>query len=413
MRNFDSIDTVYQAIQGVVPGFDWNLAMSDAGSHRRLAKEMREIHDDMQVDLPPIPYARYHGTVAHRVVEQFYCDHAGVPRGWNVRLCGSGMGAIRTTAQVALGVFPGRLMRGSGSPSIPQIVAGKVLYGLTPEVLGALARNDRRVHMPELVRVDAANTDEVVAAMQDEPAVLFLETVGNGKPMPVADVREIMRRLWQTQGVVIIDNTFLTVSLLNFFYMFMRLAHEFSGPPRFMPVYVESLSKYYRAGENDTDSGGLIVAPQDFIGLCDALMQYGDVMPNSVLRQFPFDLFRAAFMVTQPVSENASAAAAFLRKHHKVRCVWYPDDNAVILCETGGRAGGVLYFELDTDDREESSRLLEPHIPFRASFGHADTTHVPFGKFGASEPGMIRIAVGFREEPHETVAKLEAALGPR
>ncbi|OGH71090.1 MAG: hypothetical protein A3C90_00520 [Candidatus Magasanikbacteria bacterium RIFCSPHIGHO2_02_FULL_51_14] len=351
------------------------------------------------VELPKIPYARY-GTTVSLVGAEWFCRSVGAEElGFAARLTGSGMSAIQLALRAA----------GWGT-----IIAGKVLYGLTPEELNDLsATYGVPVHY-----VDSGNLEDIMSAVAavEGKKTLFFETIGNGVPMPVLDLRGLLKEIWTREDVtLILDNTFATCALFNPFSpanCLARLTAEL-GNPACTFVYLESLSKYYRADvTRDPATGGVIMAPQKFMTeRVDPRLMRGHVIATPALLTFPADLYGACKRVMLRLSTNAEAVAQFLSAHRRVgrENVWYPIEDNRGLFRDG--MGGVLYFNVPGEERGVGARLFESHIPFRASFGHAESTHVDFGAFGKDPPGLIRLAVGVNETPEEVVENLEACLG--
>ncbi len=399
MRNINAVPTVEQTVEVACPGFDWDLSLRRPETHEALARRFGVVR-------PPIGYARYAGTVAHRAVEDQFLTDIGAPVGYSARLTNSGMSAITTAFRSTFGYWKPR----QNLCAVSNIVYGDTMYSLTRRWIWSDARFDSRL-ANDIAVANSADVGNIIQKMEGTNSVLFFETIGNGKGMPVLDLENLMRRIWDTDCILVLDNTFLTCALLNPFVIMDCLETEIGHSRTFTFVYVESLSKYYRADTEDHDPGGIIVASEKFIGLCDDELQNGGVMANSVLRKFPFSLFDACSRVMLPLSENASAAADFLRGHPFVEKVWYPDNHPVIQAEAGGQAGGVLYFLHNDVEQGAGKRLMVAGgIPEATSFGHPDTTHIDWSLFG-EQFGLVRLAVGFMEEPHEVVAKLEHALG--
>ena len=378
--------------------YDVDVNVSPRPTDRKGEFEIAKLHG---VEVPKIPYARYGTTISLAVADWFCRSVCAKERGFAARMTGSGMSAILLALRAA----------GAGS-----IIAGKVLYGLTSEEINDLsATYGVPVHY-----VDSGNLDDIMSAVAavEGPKALFFETIGNGVPMPVLDVKGLLREIWTRADVTfILDNTFATCALFNPFSSascWVRLTAEL-GAPACVFVYVESLSKYYRAHvTSDRATGGIIMAPAKFVTeRVDPRLKRGHVIATPALLTFPADLYGACERVMLRLSNNAEAAAQFLFQHRRVgrENLWYPIEGHRGLFQDG--AGGVLYFNVRGEERGVGARLFEPHIPFRASFGHAESTHVDFGAHDPKQPaGLIRLAVGVNETPEEVVAKLEACLGP-
>jgi len=379
--------SVGQWLEATCPNYDTALSPVSREAERELAASF-------DVNVPDIPYARYGNTISLAVAKN-YADRVGATGlGFEARLTNCGMAAIRAVFETGIRCYADHL------------AAGKVLYGLTDELFRTAPDLFRTTKPHRFNAVRGLGPDVFPTGMR---FMVFVETIGNGIPMPVFVLEKFLREHWNNQEVLVVDGTFTTCALLNPFGVYDRVRRDF-GPGTIKLVYVESLSKYYRTGDIDHGTAGIIVAPQVFIAECDKVLAHGFGIQYPQLADFPVDLFGACAEVMPRLSFNAKAAAEFLRGHPRVRNVWYPGWDS----ELARGAGGVLYLEVETDERGAGERLFEPVIPFRASFGHAQSTHVDFGQFNQSlPPGTIRLAVGTRETPSQVVAKLQTALGPR
>ncbi len=383
---------------------NWSAPQLDLALSPRDRTVERMMAERMGVEFPQIGYTRYRSILADVVAHEFARRVGALDIGFEARLTNSGMAAVEAVVEAAE-IQPG-----------DNIARGEVLYSMTPQVL------ERRRGLTggrltlDVLPADAGNFFD--AAKKDyqrySRRMFFFETIGNGRPMPVFEFDGVLRDVWRWENTwLVLDNTFLTCVLFNPFAVYARVREEFGEDPRVKFVYVESLSKHYRAhGGFDHAPGGIVIGPKDFIAKCDEALQFGGVMTTPTLLDFPYDLYDAAAAVMPQLSRNAAAAAEFLRGHSQTKEVWYPD-LAERLSQASG-AGGVLFFEAKVEQPGFGERVLAEVIPPRASFGHDDTTHVDFGSLDPKfPPGLIRLAVGARETPQEVVSKLEACLGRR
>lgn len=388
--------TVEEFVNRHYSGFDWDLSPESVdGNNQLLCKWIAHCG----VEPVGLPYARYDTTLARLVAAGFAMDVGARGLGFTARLTNCGMSAITLA------------LRAAGT----HIVSGDVLYGLTKDELNELdqAYGSKVKWVRNSTTVDIMAHVALLRSLDPNRRIgIFVETIGNGLGMPVADVEELLRSFWSSKNtIVIVDNTFATCALVNPFHILKRLRKELGGEC-FTFVYVESASKYYRANPAvDKDTLGIIIAPDTFLREeIDPRLVRGAAVPLSVLRKFPVELFMACSRVTPILSTNAVVAAHFLRGHPQVRQVWYPHDHPML----AKGAGGVLYLERDTDNRGEGAEVFGSVIPKRASFGHVYATHIDWGAFDESSPaGLTRLAVGTLDTPESTLYKLRKCLGPR
>lgn len=344
-------------------------------------REMIKAYGDFDIEMPPYSYKRYGYGLSHLVAQTFAHWTGALELGFSARLTNCGMAAIETVMDTA-------------NSKCSFIVASPVLYSQTP---GILEKYSKRV---EFVKNERGLADRVGSA-----PLVFLEPIGNGLSMPLFNVEDILEMLWLDNTIVVLDNTLLTCSLLNPFKIYTKLQKEL-GNPKMQLIYIESLSKHYRTTNHDLITAGIIVAPNDFIKKVDeVIMRNGAYLQFPCLEKLPFDLFSACKKIMPQLCKNAEAAAEFLRKHSKVKEVFYPD--------LPNGAGGVLYFIIEDSKIDEVIPLLENEFgAYMGSFGHSHTTWVPFGKLVKGNPkGLIRLAVGCEEKPQEIVRRLENVLG--
>ncbi|MEA1916437.1 MAG: hypothetical protein U9N42_02790, partial [Campylobacterota bacterium] len=198
---------------------------------------------------------------------------------------------------------------------------------------------------------------------------------------------------------VIMDNTFCTSVLFDAFQIYREVQKEL-GEPKVNFVYIESMSKFYRAGDKDEVNAGVIVASPSFIEECDAAMaRLGSCLANECLKRLPANLMEPLEARLPMLAEKARQLAEWLWPQSEVRFVGHR------------RVGGVVYMELDTDDIDVATRFADTlDCPIAASFGHPITTIIPMGAFDEGKPGEIRIALGYKEDVEMVKVKFEEAF---
>lgn len=353
-------------------------------------REMIKAYGAFSIEMPPYSYKRYGYGLSHLVAQTFAHWTGALELGFSARLTNCGMAAISTVLAAILSQQE-NLMACTRS-----VYTNKILYPETRKLFRSYWGNSS--YLAEI-------GDLIGYTFFRSPFLIFSEPVGNGSGMPVTDVDGLFRRAWKEDAVLVLDNTLLTCCLLNPFEIYAKLQREL-GDPKMQLIYVESLSKHYRVNGQNLVTAGIIVAPNDFIKKVDeVIMRNGAYLQFPCLEKLPFDLFAACDNIMPQLCKNAEAVAAFLKKHSKVKEVFYPD--------LPNGAGGVLYFIIEDSEADEAIRLLENEFGvYMGSFGHPHTSWIPFGKLVEGNPkGLIRLAVGCEEEPQKIVDRLKKVLG--
>ncbi len=340
-------------------------------------KEMIKAYEAFDIEMPPYSYKRYGYALSHLAAQTFAHWTGALKLDFSARLTNCGMAAISTVFTVM------------GKRSID--FASSVLY---PETKNLLSR-----HL-----VYYGKDDLLASVLAWGKHSIFLESVGNGLGMPVFDIKEAFLEAWEKDVIVVLDNTLLTCCLLNPFEIYKKIRED-RGCPKMQLIYVESLSKHYHAVDSDLVTAGIIVGPNDFIKKVDkVIMRNGVYLQFPCLEKLPFDLFAACSNIMPQLCKNAKAVAEFLRNHSEVKEVFYPD--------LPNGAGGLLYFVVEDGKADKVIPLFESEFgAYMGSFGHPNTSWVPFGKLVEGNPkGLIRLAVGYREEPQDIISRLKDVL---
>ncbi len=377
--------SVREWLRKCYPDYDGNVTVSSV--RKKTERKIVEDHRDLSVSVPPYSYKRYGFALSHIVAQKFVQAIGALRFGFHARLTNCGMAAIAT----ALNAVDGRFLE--------KIFVGEISYPETRHLFDSY---------PNKV-VSYGSSDKLMKLLDkkaNKPSLIFFETVGNGQTMPALDVKELFEKCWKRDVTIILDNTLLTCCILNPFEIYNEMQTA-KGRPTMQLIYIESLSKYYRADENDLVTAGIIVGPKVFISDVDkVVMCNGTYLPFLCLCELPFDLFAACQKIMPLLCKNTKKVAIFLRQHPKVSEVSYPNG----YFPKG--VGGVLYFVVDTDHIEEvSCRMNDIFGPYKGSFGHPYTSWVPFGKFFKDVPkGLIRLAVGSQEHPENIISRLTNTL---
>lgn len=308
----------------------------------------------------------------------------------------SGMGAITSALWTAL-------------KAGDHIVASKTLYGCTY----ALLNHGISRYGVEVTFVDAANLDEVRAAMKENTKIVYLETPAN-PDLKLVDIEAVAKIGHEVEGcMVIVDNTFCTP--------YIQRPLELGAD-----VVVHSATKYLN-GHGDVIAG-FVVGKKEFI---DQVRLFGvKDMTGAVLSPFDAYLIMRGMKTLQirmdRHTKNAMEVAKFLESHENVELVNYPGLESFPQYELAQKQmdmpGGMIAFEVK-GGLEAGKKLLnslelctlavslgdcETLIQHPASMTHSPYTPEERAEAGISE-GLIRISVGL-EDAEDIIADLKQGL---
>lgn len=355
-------------------------------------------HTGLRLDL--YTYKRYGYAISDAVAANYASEFAAPIVGFQARFVNSGMAAIDTVLRVALSR--------SATPRNSWLCHGGQLY---PETFNLVSEYGRLTGCG-LVSINELDSIEMIDAATHKSRlkgdVYFFETVSNHPKMTVLAIERVLRLLWKDRVTLILDSTFLSTMNSEIVPIIYKIRAEL-GTPTCAVVVVESLTKYYRAGFDDPVTAGLIVAPADFIAECDAVIsRTGTYLPYHSLEQLPWSALDALQRTLVPSTQNAQVVAEFLRAHELVDTVGYPS-----MEKLPDGAGAVLFFN---PKAPASERILygmaEVFGPMMGSFGHPETTWIPWG---ARVPGdypesTIRLSCGWHNIASPICYRLDEAL---
>ena len=262
----------------------------------------------------------------------------------------------------------------------------------------------------EFTYVDMAELDEVKKAVRPNTKMFFVETPTNPM-MKVADIAAISKIAKEAGSLLVVDNTFLT----PYYQRPIELGAD---------IVVHSGTKYL-CGHNDVVAGLAVVTTTELAAHFEAEMKSRG---NGLA---PFDSWLVLRgMKTLPLrmqkhTENSKTVAEWLRKHPKVKKVYYVgfEDHKgyeITRRQTGG-FGGMISFELDSEESAKNLLSNVKMILFAESLGGTETlvtypltqTHESTPpdvreKLGINER-FIRISIGI-EDVRDIIADLEQAL---
>ncbi len=239
----------------------------------------------------------------------------------------------------------------------------------------------------EFTYVDLSDLDALKAAIQPNTRMIFMETPTNPM-MKVADIRKVSEIAKEHDIIFVVDNTFLT----PYFQKPLTLGAD---------IVVHSGTKYL-CGHNDVIAGFVIIKDERF---SDHFHMQLKSRGNGLA---PFDSWlilrglKTLSLRMQKHNENAQIVAAWLRKHPKVKKVYYvgfEDHKGYEISTTQATGfGGMISFEVD--DVATARNLLSKvnMILFAESLGGTETLITyPLTQTHESIPEDIREKLGINE----------------
>jgi len=285
---------------------------------------------------------------------------------------------------------------------------------VTEDLYGGTFRLFERVFCPlgiEAVYADTSDASAVRRALADPRArAVFVESPTNPL-LKIADLRALADAARARGALLIVDNTFLTPCQQRPLDLGADIA-------------LYSATKYL-AGHNDVVAGALAVRAPELAekiaflqNACGAVLGPQDAwLVLRGLKTLPLRLRRQ--------QENASALAAWLAGHPRVRRVLYPGlpshPGHDILLREGIGFGGMVSFEVDNPSRipailervriflfAESLGGVESLITYPAVQTHADIAPDIRARLGINDR-LLRLSVGI-EDPADLIRDLESVL---
>ncbi|HWQ80105.1 MAG TPA: PLP-dependent aspartate aminotransferase family protein [Anaerovoracaceae bacterium] len=258
--------------------------------------------------------------------------------------------------------------------------------------------------------VDTTDIQNVKDALQENTKAVFIETPSN-PTMLVTDIRAVSGLTKERGILLIVDNTFLT----PYFQRPLKLGAD---------IVTHSGTKYL-GGHNDTLAGFLVVDDKILAEkLRHLLMSVGSGLS-------PFDSWllirgiKTLAVRMEKQQENAMAIAEWLRRHPKVKKVYYvglADHSSyeVSLNQSTG-FGSMISFSVDTEDTARQVLERVRIILYAESLGGVETlitypmlqTHADLSKEERDAKGinetLLRLSVGL-EFVDDLIEDLKQAL---
>lgn len=261
--------------------------------------------------------------------------------------------------------------------------------------------------------IDTTNADNVAKAISAKTKLVWVETPTNPL-MNITDIAAIAAITKANNCLLCVDNTFASPYLQNP----LNLGAD---------IVMHSATKYL-SGHSDVIQGCLVMNDKHLRDDLYFIQKSCGAVPG------PLDCFlvlrgiKTLHLRMQRHCENGEKIAHWLRKHPKVKQVYWPgfEDNknySIAKSQMNG-FGGMISFELVNESVEEAKRVLssthlfslaeslggvESLINHPASMTHASIPREERIKNGLSN-GLIRLSVGI-EDADDLINDLDKAIG--
>lgn len=253
-------------------------------------------------------------------------------------------------------------------------------------VLTQLASLEQRGHV-KVVLVDVDDTEQVIAALTDDVAMLWLESPTN-PALEVADLTALCAAARAAEVTSVVDNTFATPMLQRP----LDLGAD---------VVVHSATKYL-AGHSDALIGAVVTRSDDIWAAVDGKRRTVGALPGTLEAWLALRGLRTLHLRIERAQGNAQELVLRAQRHRAVERVRYPGFGCIMGLEIGGGAAAA--------DKVTSSTRLWVHA---TSLGGVEST-LERRRRWSGEPhtipdNLIRLSVGI-EAVDDLWADLEQAL---
>lgn len=249
------------------------------------------------------------------------------------------------------------------------VVAGQTYLGTT----GQLADRESRGRVVTRL-VDVTDTAAVVAALDEDTALLWLESPTNPQ-MQVADLPALIAAAHEVGARVVVDNTFATPVLQRP----LELGAD---------IVLHSATKYL-AGHSDVVMGAVVVADPTLADVLKGRRDLYGAVPGPFEAWLALRGLRTLVLRVERASANAVELAERLRSHPLVDEVLYPG------------LGGMLSIVLPSAEAAEMlthSTLLWVHA---TSLGGVESTFERRRRWNGESrdvpEGLVRLSVGIED----------------
>ncbi len=307
---------------------------------------------------------------------------------------GTGMGA---TTAVMLAFL------GNGSHAVVSDVAYGGTYRLATKVMTRFG--------VEFTFANAADPDDVAAAVRDNTAMIFTETPAN-PTLKCADIAAISEIAQKAGAVHVVDNTLLT----PYYQQALELGAD---------VSVHSTTKYMD-GHNATVGGAAISKSQEHADAIRFIQNSTGSIMSPQVAWLTLQGCKTMSLRMDRQSANAMAVARFLEKHPKVEQVAYPGleshpqhdivkkqatgFGAMVWFEVKGgvEAGKKLMDSIELWTLAENLGSVESLVTHPVTMTHADVEPEERERVGIID-GLVRLSVGLEDE-EDLIGALDKAL---
>ena len=261
------------------------------------------------------------------------------------------------------------------------VVAGQSYLG----TVGQLAERESRGRIKTRL-VDVSDTAGVVAALDEDTALLWLESPTN-PGMQVADLPALIAAAHDVGARVVVDNTFATPILQRP----LELGAD---------IVLHSATKYL-AGHSDVVMGAVVVADSSLWDVLKGRRDLYGAIPGPFEAWLALRGLRTLPLRIERASANAADLARRLETHPAVAEVRYPGLGAIV---------SVVLPTADEADQLTHSTLLWVHA---TSLGGVESTFERRRRWKGEArdvpDGLVRLSVGI-EDVEDLWADLEQAL---
>jgi methionine-gamma-lyase len=275
------------------------------------------------------------------------------------------------------------------------ILCSKGLYGCTYGLLQML----KEKYQINYSFSELATAEDIISTIQENTTCIYIETPIN-PTMKLIDLELVVSIAKEKGIIVVVDNTFLTPYLQN-------------PLPLGCDIVIHSATKYI-GGHGDVIAG-IVIGNQEMIGILKKTTQkdIGGVIS-------PFDawlLLRGVKTLAIRMDrhcENAEKLAVQLRKHPRIKAVYYPGDkdhlDFEIMKKQMKKGGGLLSFEVN-GTYEDAVKIVNQLklISIAVSLGDAESLiQHPASMTHAVVPVEVRKEMGITNELLRLSVGLEA-----
>ncbi|MGI8433472.1 MAG: trans-sulfuration enzyme family protein [Nocardioidaceae bacterium] len=175
----------------------------------------------------------------------------------------------------------------------------------------------------KVVLVDIDDSESVIASLDDEVALLWVESPTN-PALEIADIAGLAAAAHEVGARVVVDNTFATPLL--------QQPLEDGAD-----AVVHSATKFI-AGHSDAMIGLVVTADDEIFAALDEARRTRGALPGTLEAWLALRGLRTLHLRVERASDNAAALVRRLEGHHAVRRVRYPGFGAIVAIELAGGA---------------------------------------------------------------------------